>query len=168
MDLYTPEGRFAATQALGHDGYNAAMKAHIDAGVVATVNGYRLRWVSSLFGRQCQELDADGVAFQTLEQATAHANSLPTFRAPPDRSYSTLHLSEREESFLIAAIRLWQALDRKSLSLLDATGKPYPLENYDDIASNAYAFEPLTATEVDDMCVEVLSLDPYLRDDERS
>lgn len=168
MNLNTPEGRLAATHALGHDGYNAAMKAHIDTSVVATVNGYRLRWVDSRFGRLCQVLDADGVAFQTMKQATTHANSLPAFRAPPDRSYSTLHLSEREESFLIAAIRMWQALDRGSLSLIDATGKPYPMQNYEDIASNAYAFEPLTATEVDDMCVEVLHLDPYLRDDERT
>lgn len=77
LDLDTPEGRLAAAESLGPDGYNAAMKAHHDASTVATVNGYAIRPVSSRFG-QLFAVSGTTAAFSTLEAATAHAKGLPT------------------------------------------------------------------------------------------
>lgn len=37
FDLDQPEGRLAAVEALGHDAYNAAMKAHVKASCVEVV-----------------------------------------------------------------------------------------------------------------------------------
>lgn len=75
MDLNTPEGRYAATQALGHDGYSAAMKAHIEASTIETVNGYAIRPVRTQFGRLFQV--GTKVAFRTLAEARAHAAKEP-------------------------------------------------------------------------------------------
>lgn len=75
-DLDTPQGRYAASQALGTAGYNAAMKAHHRAGFVVIVNGYGLRWVSTRFGRLCQ-VYGEGTAFHTRDEAEAYARTLP-------------------------------------------------------------------------------------------
>lgn len=75
MNLDTPEGRLAAAESLGPDGYNAAMKAHHAASTVATVNGYAIRPVSSPYGRLYMVADTDK-AFPSLEQAEAFASKL--------------------------------------------------------------------------------------------
>lgn len=74
-DLESPEGRFAASQALGHDGYNDAMKAHIGASCVEVVNGYGIRPVTSRFGRLFAIVGTE-VAFSTIEAAREHASKL--------------------------------------------------------------------------------------------
>ena len=166
MNLDTPEGRYAASQALGHAGYNAAMAAHAKANTVAVVNGYSLRWVTSeRFGPLCMVQEAK-VGFRTLEQAKVHAAGLEPYRALPDRSYGTLKVSEREEAFLIAAIRLWQSIQTGSLSLLDANGQPYSLDRYEDILTSGWTIPPLNAAEIDDMAMDVLHLDPWLSEEE--
>jgi len=76
MDLDTPEGRLAAAEALGPDGYNRALQNHFGKNTVKIVNGYALRWVSSRWGRICM-VEGDGGGFSTLEAAEARANSLP-------------------------------------------------------------------------------------------
>lgn len=166
MNLDTPENRYAASQALGHERYNAAMAAHAKANTVATVNGYALRWVTSQrFGPLCMVQEAK-VGFRTLEQAKAHAASLEPYRAPPDRSYATRKVSKREDAFLIAAIRLWQAIQTGSLSLLDANGQPYSLDRYEDILTSGWTIPALNAAEIDDMAMDVFHLDPWLSEEE--
>lgn len=168
MNLDTPEGRYAASQTLGPEGYNKAMAEHIKAGTVATVNGYSLRWVSSRFGRLCMVQESpDKVAFRTMKEAVAHANTLPPFRAPPDRSYASRNVSEREDAFLIAAIRLWQSVMVGNIALVEANGNPTGLDAYEDISTSFSQFPALTAAEIDDMATEVFCLDPFFTDEER-
>lgn len=76
MNLNTPEGRLAAAESLGPDGYNRAMKAHIENSFVEVVNGYGLRWVGSPFGRLCAIHGTDR-AFLKIEDSRAYANELP-------------------------------------------------------------------------------------------
>lgn len=74
-DLDTPEGRLAAAEALGPDGYNRAMRDHQARHAVDVVNGHRLRWVPSRFGRLCM-VGATRRAFRTLAEARAFAESI--------------------------------------------------------------------------------------------
>lgn len=166
MNLNTPEGRYAASQAIGPEGYNAAMAAHAKANTVATVNGYSLRWVTSeRFGPLCMVQEAK-VGFRTLDEAKAHAAGLEPYRAPPDRSYGTHKVSEREEAFLIAAIRLWQSIQVGSLVLMTDDGRPWGLDKFDDILTSWWSIPPLTAPEVDDLAMDVFNLDPWLNERE--
>lgn len=167
MKLDTPEGRYAASQVLGPDGYNKAMADHIKASTVATVNGYSLRWVASRFGRLCSIVEAGGIAFRTLDEAKAHANGLPPFRAPPDRCID-LDVSRREDSFLIAAIRLWQQVERGTFKLVGQDGREFGVDHFEDIASCAYEYPALDAAEVDDLACDVFGCDPWLTEDERA
>jgi hypothetical protein len=71
-DLDSPEGRLRAAEALGPDGYNAAMAAKRAASIIETVNGQPIRTVNGgRWGRLFQV--GNGSAFATLEQARAHA-----------------------------------------------------------------------------------------------
>lgn len=72
FNLDTPEGRYAASQSLGADGYDAAMLAHIAAGVIETVNGFGIRPVSSRFGRLFSVVGTDA-AFRTIDAARTYA-----------------------------------------------------------------------------------------------
>ena len=167
MNLDTPEGRLAAAESLGPDGYNAAMEAHHKASEIATVNGYGIRPVSSRFGRLFMVVGTDA-AFSTQAAAEAHAKSLPRHRAAPDRSYSTVSLSEREENFIIAAIRLWQSIQVGHYALVDSKGNPAGVDNFEDIATSFYSHPALDAVEIDDMACEVFALDPWLTEEERA
>jgi len=90
MNLDTPEGRYAASQALGPAGYNAAMKAHHAAQTVATVNGYAIRPVSTQFGRLFQV--GTKTAFRTLAEAKAHAA-----KEPPGDKVEEIEIRKRME-----------------------------------------------------------------------
>ena len=161
MNLDTPEGRYAASQALGHEGYNAAMAAHHKANSVATVNGYNLRWVNTRFGNLCN-VDGTNVAFRTVEEATAHAKTLPALRS------ISLQFTPREDSFLIAAIRLWQQIERGTFDLIDKDGRRFSVDHFEDIASCAGEYPALSPVEVDDMACEIFGLDPWLTEEERN
>lgn len=161
MNLDTPEGRFAAAESLGPDGYNKAMEAHHKASEIATVNGYGIRPVASRFGRLFMVVGTDA-AFSTLEAATAHAKGLPPVRD------LVLNVSRREDAFLIAAIRLWQQLETGGYSLTDPNGTAISVRQFDDIASCGYEFEALSPVEIDDMVCDVFGCDPWLTDDERA
>lgn len=157
----TPEGRLAAAESLGPDGYNAAMKAHHKASEIATVNGYGIRSVASRFGRLFMVVGTDA-AFSTIEAATAHANGLP-----PVRNVS-LEVSRREDAFLIAAIRLWQQLETGDYTITDPNGKTISVRQFDDIASCGWEFEPLSQVEIDNLACDVFGCDPWLTDEERA
>jgi hypothetical protein len=75
MDLDTPQGRLAATRALGTEAYNGAMRRHIQQQAVETVNGYPIRPVNSPFGRLFQIVGAHK-AFSALADAREHAKGL--------------------------------------------------------------------------------------------
>lgn len=169
MNLDTPEGRYAASQALGPEGYNKAMAEHAKANTVATVNGYSLRWVmSGRFGALCSVVESpDKVAFRTLDEATAYANGLPHYRPAPVRNL-TLEISSREDWFLLAAVRLWQQIERGTFDLIDKDGKRFGVDHFEDIASCGWQDVALDAVEVDDMACDVFGCDPWLNDDERA
>jgi hypothetical protein len=75
-DLHTPEGRYAASQALGPEGYSAAMEEHLRANTVATVNGYDIRKTESRWGTVYM-IDGTSIGYQSLDKAKAHAARLP-------------------------------------------------------------------------------------------
>jgi hypothetical protein len=77
MDWDSPEARYELIQRVGITEYNRLILEHHEKSTVATVNGYRIRPVGTRFGRLFM-IDGAAVAFQTLEQATAHAATLPT------------------------------------------------------------------------------------------
>lgn len=72
FDLDTPEGRLAAVEALGPEGYNRAMADKLVRDTVLTVNGHPIRTVMSRFGR-LYAVGATGRAFGTLGEATTFA-----------------------------------------------------------------------------------------------
>lgn len=76
MNLDTPEGRLAAAESLGTDGYNRAMREHHQRQTISTVAGHDLRSVSSRFGRLVM-VGKTGVAFHTLPEAEKYANDNP-------------------------------------------------------------------------------------------
>ncbi|MEX3859669.1 hypothetical protein AB3X94_37395 [Paraburkholderia sp. BR10923] len=71
-NLDTPEGRFAAAEALGPEGYNRAMLEKFERDTVQVVNGHPIRRVASRFG-QLFMVDGTGLAFYTLAEAITHA-----------------------------------------------------------------------------------------------
>lgn len=75
-DLNSPEGRLAAAKALGPDGYNEAMRQHLERNTVATVNGYPIRKVASRFG-QLHQIVGTNRAFYTFAEAEKFANAQP-------------------------------------------------------------------------------------------
>lgn len=76
FDFDTPEGRYTAAEALGPDGYNAAIAAYHKATFVEIVNGYGLRWVNSRFGSLCA-IYKTNVAYKTIDEARRVAATLP-------------------------------------------------------------------------------------------
>jgi hypothetical protein len=77
MNWDDPAARLALIERVGHAEYNRQIKAHQDASVVATVNGYPIRPVGSQFGRLFAVGGTD-MAFSTLPQAEAYAKAQPT------------------------------------------------------------------------------------------
>lgn len=80
----------------------------------------------------------------------------------------TLEISSREDWFLLAAIRMWQQVERGTFDLIDKTGKRYGVDSFEDIASCGWQDRALDAAEVDDLSCDVFGSDPWLNDDERS
>jgi hypothetical protein len=76
-DLDTPAGRYHAVEALGPEAYNAAVRAHMDANTVATVNGYAIRRVSSRWGN-IYMVDGTGKGWASAARAKSEAAALPT------------------------------------------------------------------------------------------
>lgn len=68
-----PEARLALIESVGVAEYNRQAEAHRTNSTIETVNGHRIRPVSSRFGRLFMVGDT-GTAFATLEQARAFAN----------------------------------------------------------------------------------------------
>jgi hypothetical protein len=74
-NLNTPEGRLAAIQRLGIDGYNRAMAAKLERDVVATVNGRKIRRVVSSWGA-LYAVEGTREAWASLERAKAAAEAM--------------------------------------------------------------------------------------------
>lgn len=74
FDLDTPEGRYAASQAMSVDAYNAAMKKHLIASAIEVVNGHAIRPTFSRFGRLFA-VGTTGTSFSTLEAARKFAET---------------------------------------------------------------------------------------------
>lgn len=75
-DFSTPEGRAAAIQTLGIDGYNRAHAEHRKASVIKTVAGHELRYVQTMFGRLVA-VGGTKTAFATLHEAELFAHRHP-------------------------------------------------------------------------------------------
>lgn len=97
----------------------------------------------------------------------AELDALYAQQAAPDRTYATRRVSEREDAFLIAAIRLWQQVQAGTFAIIEANGNPCGLDHFDDITTSFYTIPALSSVEIDDMAVEVFNLDPWLTDEER-
>ena len=67
-----PEARAALIERIGPDGYNRLHAEHLQASIVATVAGHKIRTVGSRFG-QLFEVGNTGCAFSTLEEAESYA-----------------------------------------------------------------------------------------------
>jgi hypothetical protein len=67
------EARIALIERVGVAEYYRLLLAHFEAGVAATVNGYRIRKVSSNAGRYAVE--GTGRVLLTLHEATAFAKT---------------------------------------------------------------------------------------------
>lgn len=76
MDWDDPADRCRLALRVGPEEYNRLHKAHMDATVVDTVNGHRIRPVSSRFGR-IYIIDGAGVGYPDLERARDEARLLP-------------------------------------------------------------------------------------------
>lgn len=89
MDLTTPQGRLAAAEALGPDGYNKAMQAHIDNTTLEVVAGHRIRRID---GTRFGTLYQVGIikAFATIEQAREFATENPA-EAEKDKANDDNH-----------------------------------------------------------------------------
>ena len=60
--------RAAFMERVGHDAYDAAPKAHMDASVIETLNGHGIRPVGTRFGRLLA-VGSTGSAFRTIGEA---------------------------------------------------------------------------------------------------
>jgi hypothetical protein len=76
MNWDDPVQRFQLAERVGLDEYNKRFTEHINASS-EVFNGYRIRPVSSRFGRLYQVMDTN-VAFRDKKVAVNHAMSLPT------------------------------------------------------------------------------------------
>lgn len=135
-DFETPEGRYRAIEALGPKRYNEEIRAHHKRSVIKTVAGHDLRPVSSRFGRLIM-VGSTGTAFQTLEQAEAHALANPvkvetlatlteeyqaelTKRGLPQESADELlhhDLSEADRRYVSDFYERWNAVENKIADL---------------------------------------------------
>jgi len=78
MDWDNPQERLALIERVGIAEYNRLFEAHVAATIVATVNGYSIRTITSgRWGPLFMVMDATGVAFRTVEEAKDHAAQLP-------------------------------------------------------------------------------------------
>ena len=75
-DLNTPEGRYAAVEALGPIEYNRLMAEHRRAQVRCLVNGYEIREISSPRFGTLFMIDGTNTAYQTMAIAMEEAAKL--------------------------------------------------------------------------------------------
>jgi hypothetical protein len=76
MDWSDPAARLALLESIGATAYNRRMAEHRAQSVIATVNGYGIRTVSTSYGT-LYEIDGTGTAYASLSLATAKAQLLP-------------------------------------------------------------------------------------------